>query len=56
MFQQCNVSYSDVGVKMHGRARRATAIEKLNELQRIVENWDSNDIGQCCTEYIRGNY
>lgn len=39
---------------VHPRARRQVALDKIHELERIVENWDSKDVGQCCNEYIRG--
>lgn len=39
---------------LHNRARRQVALGKIHELQKIVENWDSKDLGQCCDEFIRG--
>lgn len=36
------------------RARRQAALDRIHELEKIVENWDSKDIGQCCNEFIRG--
>ncbi|KAB0803025.1 hypothetical protein PPYR_05211 [Photinus pyralis] len=35
------------------RSRRQTALDKIHELQRIVENWDAKDTGQCCNEFVR---
>jgi len=39
---------------MHGRARRQMALEKANELQKLIDGWEGKDIGQCCNEFIRG--
>lgn len=36
------------------KSRRSAAIERIQELEKIVENWDSKDLGQCCNEFIRG--
>lgn len=35
------------------RARRQAALEKIHELEKLVENWDNKDLGQCCNEFIR---
>ncbi|CAH1971501.1 unnamed protein product [Acanthoscelides obtectus] len=35
------------------RARRQAALLKIHELEKIVENWDSKDLGQCCNEFVR---
>ncbi|XP_018566397.1 protein son of sevenless [Anoplophora glabripennis] len=35
------------------RARRQAALIKIHELEKIVENWDSKDLGQCCNEFVR---
>lgn len=36
------------------KARRQAALIKIHELEKIVENWDSKDLGQCCNEFVRG--
>lgn len=36
------------------KARSQTALIKIHELEKIVENWDSKDLGQCCNEFVRG--
>lgn len=36
------------------RIRRQVALEKIQELDKVVENWESKDVGQCCNEFIRG--
>lgn len=38
----------------HVRQRRQAALDRIRELEKIVENWDSKDLGQCCNEFIRG--
>lgn len=38
------------------RLRRQAALDKIHDLERSVENWDSRDVGQCCNEFVRGNY
>ncbi|KAG5892771.1 hypothetical protein JTB14_007986 [Gonioctena quinquepunctata] len=35
------------------RARLQAALLKIHELEKIVENWDSKDLGQCCNEFVR---
>nr|XP_022906385.1 protein son of sevenless isoform X2 [Onthophagus taurus] len=35
------------------RSRREQAISKIHELEKMVENWDSKDLGQCCNEFVR---
>ncbi|KAJ8985179.1 hypothetical protein NQ317_018208 [Molorchus minor] len=35
------------------RVRRQAALVKIHELEKIVENWDSKDLGQCCNEFVR---
>ncbi|CAG9857556.1 unnamed protein product [Phyllotreta striolata] len=35
------------------RARRQAALVKIHELEKIVENWDAKDLGQCCNEFVR---
>lgn len=36
------------------RARRQAALDKMQELKKNVENWDTKDVGQCCNEFVRG--
>lgn len=36
------------------RARRQAALVKIQELEKIIENWDPKDLGQCCNEFVRG--
>ncbi|CAH2101931.1 unnamed protein product [Euphydryas editha] len=40
-------------VRSAPRARRQLAIDKCNELARLVDNWDSRDVPHCCNEFIR---
>jgi son of sevenless-like protein len=49
-----NLICRETGVRMHGRARRQSALEKTNELQKSIDGWEGKDIGQCCNEFIRG--
>lgn len=48
-----NFPKKEAGVRMHGRARRQMALEKANELQKLIDGWEGKDIGQCCNEFIR---
>ncbi|XP_037300411.1 protein son of sevenless isoform X3 [Manduca sexta] len=50
-----NAPKMDATLRMASKTRRQLAIEKCNELARIVENWDNRDIAQCCNEFIREN-
>lgn len=50
----CN--FSEAATRMASRARRQVALEKTNELAKLIDNWDNRDIGLCCNEFIRGNY
>nr|XP_018917861.1 PREDICTED: protein son of sevenless isoform X2 [Bemisia tabaci] len=43
----------ETSIRMHGRVRRQTAIEKTNEMQKMVYGWETNNVGQCCNEFIR---
>jgi len=43
----------EFGLKINATPRRLLAIEKLNEMQKLIDNWDGKDMGQCCTEFIR---
>ncbi|VVD05796.1 unnamed protein product, partial [Leptidea sinapis] len=40
-------------VRGAARARRQQAIEKCNELSKLIDNWDTRDVAQCCNEFIR---
>lgn len=52
---RCAASMSLPRNSTHVRIRRQAALDKIHELEKIVENWDSKDVGQCCNEFIRGN-
>lgn len=49
-----NVYFSDTAIRGAARARRQLAIEKCNELGKLVDNWDNKDVPQCCNEFIKG--
>ncbi|XP_041971134.1 protein son of sevenless isoform X2 [Aricia agestis] len=40
-------------VRAASRARRQAAIDKCNELARLVDNWDARDVPHCCNEFVR---
>ncbi|XP_063219345.1 protein son of sevenless isoform X2 [Bacillus rossius redtenbacheri] len=48
-----NLPKKEPGVHMHGRSRRHAALEKINELQKIIDGWENKDTGQCCNDFIR---
>ncbi|XP_045487201.1 protein son of sevenless isoform X1 [Pieris rapae] len=43
----------DTAIRGAARARRQLAIEKCNELGKLIDNWDTKDVPQCCNEFIR---
>ncbi|XP_038219839.1 protein son of sevenless, partial [Zerene cesonia] len=43
----------DTAIRGAARARRQLAIEKCNELGKIIDNWDTRDVPQCCNEFYR---
>ncbi|XP_045508539.1 protein son of sevenless [Colias croceus] len=43
----------DTAIRGAARARRQLAIEKCNELGKLIDNWDTRDVPQCCNEFYR---
>lgn len=50
-----NITKRESSSVLLGRTRRQIALEKTRELQKSIDGWEDKGIGQCCSEFIRGN-